>query len=395
MNQPVSTSGIKYMGSKQKLLPFITQKTNEILLGDKNWTILDVFSGSTRVAQSYRQQGYKVLTSDLNWATEAYSSAYLSNPTSDRQDIQDMIDHLNSLTPIEGWITEMYGEVKPVEPKDPTKLVNAFKRRNTMKADAIREAIELFNTAGIEQWEYHTLITSLIMALDEVQNSQGHSRAFFRDFKTVPASNRELTLRLPPLMGNHAPGDSILQMSDAEYQLAYPVGAHRTGNVLDKGYVDFVKQHSGDTKILGYLDPPYTTFVQYDLFYHIWDSIIRWDKPATAGATNRRADRMAGKDISMKSAWCGKKTAKDAFVSLFEQLDFVDAFVISYSDESILNHDDMIKMFKSVGFKSDNIHETTEISYKRHMMSKIGTASEETKATAKANNIEYIFTLIK
>lgn len=391
----IKTSGIKYMGSKQKILPFISDKTNEIFDGDKNWTVLDVFAGSTRVAQAYRQLGYKVLTSDLNWATEAYSKAYLSTPTADRTELQLIIDQLNNVTPIEGWLTQMYGEVKPTNPKDPTKLVNAFKRANAMKADAIRETIETYRKAGLEDWEYHTLITSLIMALDEVQNSQGHSRAFFRDFDTVPASKRSLTLKLPPLMGNPTIDDEILLLSDDDYIAKYPIGAHRTGNVLDLEYVDFVKQNSGNTKILAYLDPPYTTFVQYDLFYHIWDSVFKWDKPATAGATNRRADRMQGCSPEMKSDWCKKTNAKDAFIQLFNQLNFVDAFVISYSDESILSHDDMIKIFLKVGFTPDTIHETTEITYKRHMLSKIGTASEETKQTAKANNIEYVFTLIR
>lgn len=388
----IITSGIHYMGSKQKILPFIMNKTAEIIQQDKNWTILDVFSGSTRVAQAYRQQGYKVLTSDMVWASEAYSDAYISNPTCNRTELQHIITHLNSLKPIEGWLTQSYGEVKPVNPKDPTKLVNAFMRKNAMKADAIREMIEEYKKAGLNPWEYHTLITSLIMALNEVQNSQGHSRAFFRDFDTVPGSKRDIILKLPPLMGNPTLN---LSLSDDEYQKQYPIGAHRTGSVLDTEYKSFISNNSKGTKILAYLDPPYTNFVHYELFYHIWDSVIRWDKPAVAGATNRRADRMVNTGQAMKSSWTQKNKAKQSFLDLFKQLEQVEVFVISYSDESLLTHQNMMDMFNEAGFKPDNIHETTQISYKRHMLSKLGQGSKETNATAKINNTEYIFTLIR
>lgn len=251
----------------------------------------------------------------------------------------------------------------------------------------------MFRKSGLEDWEYHTLITSLIMALDEVQNSQGHSRAFFRDFKTVPASQRPLHLRLPSLLGHP---NIAINMSDEEFQSTYPIGAHRTGNVLDVEYVEFVKHHNGGKKILGYLDPPYTTFVQYDLFYHIWDSVFKWDKPTVAGATNRRSDRMSTNgNYNLKSDWTKKNGAKDAFIQLFRQLDFVDVFVVSYSDESILTHKDMIDIFQYVGFEGDNVHETQEISYRRHMLSKLGQASEETRQMTRTHNTEYIFTLIK
>ncbi|MFA5942794.1 MAG: DNA adenine methylase, partial [Candidatus Paceibacterota bacterium] len=52
----VSTQGIKYAGSKLKLLPNILK----IIEGLEIQTVLDGFSGSTRVSQALAKRGYQV-----------------------------------------------------------------------------------------------------------------------------------------------------------------------------------------------------------------------------------------------------------------------------------------------------------------------------------------------
>ena len=54
------TEGIKYAGSKLKLLPHILQLVQKV----KPRTVLDGFSGSTRVAQALAQTGYRVVAND-------------------------------------------------------------------------------------------------------------------------------------------------------------------------------------------------------------------------------------------------------------------------------------------------------------------------------------------
>lgn len=400
----MKTTGVKYMGSKAKFTDEILQKSTPFLenYNKEDCLILDVFTGSTRVAQAYRQKGYKVLTSDIMWASEAYSGAYICNPSPDRKKIKKIIDELNQIDGVEGWITKNYCEVKPKNPKDPTKLVNAFIRKNGMKADAIRDAIESIKSS-LEHWEYMTLLTSLLMALDRVQNSQGHSRAFFRNFR-VPSSKKDLFLELPPLVGDPKIDSEmksdivlfdergIIVNLDGIFQQQYPVGAHFTGDVLSSQYIDFINLHKRQ-KTLAYIDPPYTAFAKYNLFYHLWDSIVRWDKPEVGGATNRRVDRINTKDRTpdLDSLWTKKNKAKEAFIDLFKQLDFVDAFVISYSDESLIDHGGMHDIFVEAGFS--NIGATYEKTYNRHALSKSGNASAYTKQNAKKTNTEYIFTL--
>ncbi|HUY28512.1 MAG TPA: DNA adenine methylase, partial [Candidatus Binataceae bacterium] len=52
-----STEGIKYAGSKLKLIPHILQLARKV----NAKTVLDGFSGTTRVSQAFAQCGYDVV----------------------------------------------------------------------------------------------------------------------------------------------------------------------------------------------------------------------------------------------------------------------------------------------------------------------------------------------
>ena len=56
-----STEGIKYAGSKLKLLPCIL----ELAKRTQAKTILDGFAGSTRVSQAFAKSGYRVISNDV------------------------------------------------------------------------------------------------------------------------------------------------------------------------------------------------------------------------------------------------------------------------------------------------------------------------------------------
>ena len=56
-----STEGIKYAGSKQKLLPHILSLARKV----NPRTVLDAFAGTTRVSQAFAQSGYTVAANDI------------------------------------------------------------------------------------------------------------------------------------------------------------------------------------------------------------------------------------------------------------------------------------------------------------------------------------------
>ena len=187
LNAP-ATEGIKYAGSKLKLIPHILHLAKR--LGAR--TVLDGFSGTTRVSQAFAKCGYAVVSNDTAVWSEVLAKCYLLNRKRPKE-YRDLIDHLNAVAPVDGWFTEHYGG----EPNggcavQADGLKKPWQIHNTRKLDAIRQEIESLHLDDIDK---AVALTSLILALDQVDSSLGHFVSYLRDWS--PRSYKHLTLRVP------------------------------------------------------------------------------------------------------------------------------------------------------------------------------------------------------
>ena len=359
----IKTYGVQYLGSKAKIVDQIVNVAKELDVQ----TTLDVFTGITRVAQALRQNGIKVITSDLAEASRVYSNALIRQH--DNSHLQKYIDEMNNLEGYKGWITQNYSGGENWElPKDDGRYIYPL---NAMKADAARDYVETLNLNLIDK---DTLICSIMFALNKVNNSVGQQQAYLKEW--CVRSKKQIMFDLPP-------------------QLEGPWGGHITGDCLKIDYP------SAD---LAYLDPPYTPTVAYHTYYHIWDSIALWDKPETKGKARRRMDRVKrGNDgyydeTFLDIPWYDIKNQDDiknnkayqAFKSMVEKLD-VKYVMISYSNESIVSKSQMVELLENYG--KVNIF---EIAHKRMIMGAIGKSTSGNKVIEDNPNVtEYIFLLKK
>ena len=180
------TEGIKYAGSKLKLLPHILQLAAKV--GAK--TVLDGFSGTTRVSQALARSGYAVVCNDIAAWSEIFGMCYLLNQKK-RSDYQPLIDHLNAVRPVDGWFTQHYGGY----PNEGCAIQRDGRKRpwqihNTRKLDAIREEIEAL---ALDPVDKAVALTSLILALDHVDSSLGHFVSYLKDWS--PRSYKKLELK--------------------------------------------------------------------------------------------------------------------------------------------------------------------------------------------------------
>jgi len=144
---------------------------------------------------------------------------------------------------------------------------------------------------------------------------------------------------------------------------------------------------------VAYLDPPYSSH-SYSTYYHIWDSITRWDKPVVSLTTNRRLDRVAGSetfDASMVSPWNSKRTALEAFVTLCKMLP-VRYVVVSYNNESIIPLKTLMERLETE-FGKDKVSKEDQ-AYRRNIMSQIGNATLY-KDEFKTENVESLIWIEK
>jgi len=71
--RPPETEGIKYAGSKLKLLPSILRLIGTVQPNK----VLDGFSGTTRVSQALASSGYQVISNDAAVWSEVFGSCCL------------------------------------------------------------------------------------------------------------------------------------------------------------------------------------------------------------------------------------------------------------------------------------------------------------------------------
>lgn len=257
------TEGIKYAGSKKKLLPHILSLIRKV----KPKTVLDGFAGSTRVSQALAQGGYTVIANDISVWSEVFATCYLLNELP-RSHYAPLIEHLNHLPPEEGWFTENYGGGdENACSVSADGLKKPWQRKNTLRLDAIRNEIDRLELTAIER---AVLLTSLIHALDEVDSTLGHFASYLNDWS--PRSYHPLRLKIPALLPKRAPHQ-----------------VHR------KNIFELVKEAKVD---LAYFDPPYgsnnekmpPSRVRYAAYYHLWTSVCLNDRPELFGKAKRRAD---------------------------------------------------------------------------------------------------------
>ncbi len=352
------TEGIKYAGSKLKILPYIFDMISEIKVDN----VLDGFSGSTRVSQALAQAGFQTTSSDISVWSETLASAYLLN-TKKPAEYKQLIDHLNSIQGYEGWFSAHYGGTLENTEKRP------FQLKNTKKLDAIREEIDRLNLDTVTK---SVALTSLILALDAVDSTLGHYAAYLADWS--PRSHNDIHLKVPMLFQNK-----------------------RENTVLRGDIFDTVK---GRTYDLAYFDPPYgsnnekmpPSRVRYNSYYHIWTSVILNDQPKLFGKVNRREDSRDGVAASIFEEF--RKDENGQFIALQAIRKLINDtnsryILLSYSSGGRATKEELFDIINSAG----KMIRALEIDYKKNVMGQMRWTNEW--ITSDGKYLEYLFLMEK
>ena len=363
------TQGVKYVGSKLKLLPYILDLAKKT----RAKSVFDGFSGSTRVSQAFAQTGYRVISNDLAEWSKKFATCYLKN-LKQPEEYQSLINHLNSLPPEDGWFTEHYGgDVAPGRGHNAIQdngTKKPWQKKNTRRLDAIRREID---ELALDEISHCVAITSLILALDQVDSTLGHFASYLKDWS--PRSFKDLKLQVPMVWRNTA-DNAVLQ-----------------GDVFDA-----LAKIEAD---LAYYDPPYgsnnekmpPSRVRYASYYHPWTTICKNDRPALFGKALRRKDTSDTMASSVFEEF--RKNAQERFI-VVEAIDRLlketpcQWIMLSYSSGGRAAAMELNEVIRNNG----ELLETVEIDYKRNVMATMKWTNEWV-GDARQPNREFIFLIRK
>ena len=328
---------IRYCGNKSKIIPKILD-----LIPKECKNILDAFSGTTSVSQALKINNYNVDCNDISYYSKVFGDTYIVN---NNQYTSEKINYLNNLKLKKSWFYNNYNflEKKP------------FSDLNLQKLDSIRNQIDIISENEMEK---SILLTSLINALDKVFNGIGHQVSYLRQFSK--SSLKPLKLELPIFIEGKGSYNSTQQdifTIKKQYDLIYLDAPYGTNNTQQ------------------------TSRVRYNSYYHLWNTIVKNDKPKLFGKVGRPL------------------STKDSSISVFESTDigvvynsFVDLlelntkyFIFSYSNKSKIQIQDLIKLFNKKLIK------TLSFEHKENNQKNLITTSKYVIDTNK--NLEYLFLL--
>ena len=331
---------IKYLGSKRTLLPLIARVAGALPNAE---SVTDLFSGTARVGHALKQHGFRVTSNDHNAYAATLARCYVE---ADREDVESsarkLIAEFNSLPGRPGYFTETFCEHS-----------RFFQPKNGARVDAIREAI---STKNLPSDLEAVLLVSLMEAADRVDSTCGVQMAYLKQWAS--RANNDLELRLPDVVARPSRGKCRATREDA-----------------------LAAVKSVESDIL-YLDPPYNQH-SYLGNYHIWESLILWDKPEVYGIACKRVDcRERKSDFNLKPKFWPAFT--DIVRSARARL-----IMVSFNNEGYASREDMERL---LGERGDVFVLATD--YKRYVGAQIGIYNPSGDLVGQVShlrNLEYIY----
>ena len=286
---------LAYLGSKTSHAPLIVRMFRAAVPGAS--VITDGFCGSGAVSFALRDAGYCVVTGDLLHSASTVTRVGLHMMKADVDRVERVwkeAESLKDLVPDDHWFMKWASGDRPY-----------FSYDNAKRIIAVRETAE-----GLDGFDREVAIASAILAGDFAMNTAGHGSSALR---------KDQGYKLKVGVGCCVPPFSMI-----------PNGPH------DCERRD-VKQTLSIRSDAVYLDPPWSSSMDYSTYYSLHETIAKWDNPAVSGVTNRRND-------SSRTEY----ETRDALSALRElvRAHLRGRFtVMSYSSEGIASQVDLVDAF--------------------------------------------------
>jgi len=257
----------RYIGSKAKLANWIFEILEREAKNAKSFA--DLFAGTGVISNLAVSKFKKVIINDILYSNNVIYKAFFENSSWKKEKLEELLKCYNTLKPKtikENYFSENFG--------------GKFFEHSTAKLIGhIRQDIENIKEKLTEK-EYNILLASLIYSIDRLANTVGHFEAYIKK----PIEKKHFNLRL------------INPQTFGKVEI-YSKEANTLAREIESDLV--------------YIDPPYNSR-QYSRFYHLYENLVKWDKPKVFGAALKPK-------VENMSSYCTTK-AKASFEDLIKNL---------------------------------------------------------------------------
>jgi adenine-specific DNA-methyltransferase len=129
-----------------------------------------------------------------------------------------------------------------------------------------------------------------------------------------------------------------------------------------------------------YVDPPYNQH-SYLANYHVWESLVLWDKPEVYGIANKRIDVR-----ERKSSFNSKREFRESFEQLLTGIR-CPISVISFNNEGYISQVEMESLLESM-HGGDAKFMTFAHDYQRYVGAKIGIHNKQGEKVGSVSHTE-------
>lgn len=271
----------RYTGSKYKLMPWI--KKLILKYCPEHDSLFDVFGGTGVVTSSLLDITKSCIINDFLYSNKIIYEAFFSQEAFDLNKLNSFVKKYTLIDASQledNYVSINYGD-------------KYFRYDDAKLIGYIRENIEAeFVSSQINKHEYYILLASLLYSFDRCANTVGHYEAYIK--------NKEIKTRFV-------------------FELIEPIKTKNNILIYRSDANLLAKTISAD---IAFVDPPYNSR-QYSRFYHVMETIVKWNKPVLSGTAMKPPEENM-------SGYC-RNTAPYLFEDLISNLK-VKYIIVTYNN---------------------------------------------------------------
>lgn len=316
---------ITYIGNKRKILPFIERSLNQI--GIKDYTFLDLFSGSGIVSRLAKVHGAKkIIANDLEYYSMVLNRVFLRNEEDDREYFDYLKEKVLSRPLVEGWVCENYA------PKDDNDIQRGercfYTRENALLIDSY---LEVLKEQPCEVADL--VIAPLIYEASVHTNTSGVFKGFYKNKQGIGQFGGEGKNALQRICGKIDPQFPVFCPNETENII---ICADASSVVKDTKIVEKAKGID-----ITYIDPPYNQH-PYGSNYFMLNAIAECRCP-------KEISKVSGIPKDWNRSIYNKRV--EGVMQLLKDIENVDSkyVLLSYSSEAYLPIKDMVAELAKIG----------------------------------------------